>query len=145
MLRRASTPTGRPAEGEAQPAHAGPTDRQRVAFLQLLRQVHIVEARVHRPQQPHPLLAELRPQPAPRHPPPIPVQQPPHALGAKARLQPFELPHAQPQRPRPFLIADLPVHSRFHEPGPGHFLPAHRKCLHMGGTFSQSSYGVTFL
>ena len=138
MLRRPAAMARRPPERQAQAPHAGPTDRQGVLFLQLLREMDIVEPLIHGRHEPYDLAVEFGRQPARGASAAATVQQAPRAVGPKAYLQPLELPHAEPQGPRPFLVGNLPGQGRFHEPGPGHFLSAHRECLH-GGTFSRNS------
>ena len=67
--------------------------------------------------------------PAGRWPAPQSVRQTARALGAEPHLTPLKPPHAHVQRLGTLCIADLPGQGRFEQPGPRHFLAAHRQCL----------------
>src|SRR2546425_7266711 len=53
---------------------------------------------------------------------------------SEAPLQSSELPYAQPQRPRSLRIRDASDQRGLEQPGPRHFLSAHREGLHKGDT-----------
>ena len=139
VLGRAPTPVGGPAQGDPHSPDGGPADGQRVPLLELLGEMHVIEALVGRGHQAHDLLDQRGRQAPWRGSTAAAMEQAPHALGAHPLLETSELTDADLQRPRAFGIRDLAGQGRFDQPGPRHFLPAHREGLHEGRTFSRSS------
>jgi len=139
VLGRAAATRGGPAERQSDPAHGRAAHGQRVELLQLLREVHIVEARIGRRHQPHDVRAQGGGTPPARGLAPAAMHQPAHALAPEAGLESLELPHAHTQRAGTLLVRDLAGQGGLDQPGPRHFLPAHREGLHEGRTFSRSS------
>src|SRR2546425_5193256 len=64
------------------------------------------------------------------------VEQAAGASLPEAPLQSSELPYAQPQRPRSLRIRDASDQRGLEQPGPRHFLSAHREGLHKGTLLS---------
>jgi len=67
------------------------------------------------------------------------MHQAAQAPTSEAGLEPLELSHGETQRSGALLVRDLACQGRLDEPRAWHFLPAHRKSLHEGMTFSRSS------
>src|SRR5262249_18640281 len=66
------------------------------------------------------------------------VQQPARAVGFEPDLQALKLPDTELQGLGSLRITDLPSQRGLEQPGPRHFLAAHRECL-------PCLHGVTFL
>ena len=140
-------PLGGEAEGAAQAPHGGPAEHEALDLPQFLGGMAVVEAGVGALQQFGDGRAHVGRQPAGRRPAAETVHEAPRALAGEAHLQPLKLPDAEVQGPGPLGIADLPGQRGVEQPGPKHFLAAHRDrlpCLH-GVTLLRNSYGVTFL
>lgn len=131
-------PFGGQAEGAAQAPHRGPAEHEALDLPQLLGGMAVVEAGVGALQQLGHGRAHVGRQPAGRRPAAQPVQEASRSLGDEAHLQPLKLADAEVQGPRALSIADPPGQRAFEQPGPRHFLAAHRKCL-------PCLHGVTFL
>ena len=133
MLGGRPSARGRAPERQAEGAHRGATDGEVVDLAQLLGEMDVIEAGVGRGHEPSDLLARLRGQPSVTGPPAQGVEQAAGAALPEAPLQSSELPDAQPQRPRSLRIRDTSGQRGLEQPGPRHFLAAHREGLH-GGT-----------
>ena len=116
-------------------AHRGATDGELMDLAQLLREMDVIEAGVGRGHEHADLLPGLRGQPAVPGPPAQGVEQ---AAGATLPEAPqsSELPYAQPQRPRSLRIREASDQRGPEQPGPRHFLSAHREGLHEGTLLS---------
>ena len=136
MLRGRPPARGRAPESQADGAHRGATDGELMDLAQLLREMDVIEAGVGRGHEHADLLPGLRGQPSVTGPPAQGVEQAAGASLPEAPLQSSELPYAQPQRPRPLRIRDASDQRGLEQPGPRHFLSAHREGLHEGTLLS---------
>src|SRR5437762_1057185 len=136
-LRRQAELTPDTPDGLASDGEAG-------LLAELLGEVGVVEADVHRFHQAAHPLAHSRRQPSRRRSAAIGVPQRRGAAGLELALEPLELSHAQSERGRRLAIGDPSRTEGFEQPGPMQFLPAQRESLHEGMTLSRSSYPMTF-
>src|SRR2546428_2641058 len=136
MLRGRPPARGRAPESQADGAHRGATDGELMDLAQLLREMDVIEAGVGRGHEHADLLPGLRGQPSVTGPPAQGVEQAAGASLPEAPLQSSELPYAQPQRPRSLRIRDASDQRGLEQPGPRHFLSAHREGLHKGTLLS---------
>src|SRR5437867_5027232 len=120
------------------------SDGQAGLLAELLGEVGVVEADVHRFHQATHPLAHSRRQPSRRRSAAIGVPQRRGAAGLEPALEPLELSHAQSERGRRLAIGDPSRTEGFEQPGPMQFLPAQRESLHEGMTLSRGSYPMTF-
>jgi len=134
-------PLGGQAEGAPQAPHGGPAEHEALDLLQLLGGMAVVEAGVGPLQQRGHARTHVGRQPVGCRAAAQPVQEAARALGAEPHLTPLKLPNAQVHRQSALRIADLPGQRRLQQPGPRHFLAAHRECLpcRHGVTFSLNS------
>src|SRR5207245_10975186 len=136
-LRRQAELTPDTPDGLASDGEAG-------LLAELLGEVGVVEADVHRFHQAAHPLAHSRRQPSRRRSAAIGVPQRRGAAGLELALEPLELSHAQSERGRRLAIGDPSRTEGFEQPGPMQFLPAQRESLHEGMTLSRGSYPMTF-
>src|SRR5439155_16252570 len=101
---------------QAQPPHGGATDRQRVAFPKLLRQVDVVETVIDSRHERHDLFPEVGAEVTPARAAPRTMRQPGHTLRANARLETFELPHRQMQGSGSLGVGIFPANAALTRP-----------------------------
>ncbi len=136
MLRGRPPARGRAPEGETDLPHRGATDDELMDLAQLLREMDVIEAGVGRGHEPGDLLASLRGQAPVAGAPPQGVEQARGTPLAEPLLQAPKLPHAYPQRRRSLRVRDTSGQRGLEQPGPRHFLSAHREGLHEGTLLS---------
>ena len=126
------------AEGATQAAHRAAAQGQGLHLLELFGEVAVVHPRVGPLQELSRPRPDLGGQAAGGRPAPQAMEQAAGPLGGEEDLHPLKLLDAEVQGQRPLRIADLPGQGGLEQPGPRHFLAAHRECL-------PCRHGVTFL
>lgn len=109
------------------------TDAEALLLEQLLGGVAVVEALVAGLQQRVDLRADAARQAGRRGPVATAVQQAHGPLGLEAYFQPLHLSDAQAQGGGPLRVRRLAREQRLQQPGPRHFLSAHREGLRAPG------------
>jgi hypothetical protein len=132
-MRRGGPPArGGPPEGQADLAHRGATDGERMDLAQLLCEMDIIEADVGRGHEPDDLLPGLRGQAPVAGVPAQGVKQAAGAPLAEARLQSPKLPHANRSALAPCAFVMRPA--ALSNPARGTSFPLIEK-VSMGGHF----------
>jgi len=124
---------GGPPERAAEAPHRAAAQRQPIHLLELLGDVAVIQPGVGPLQERSRPRAHRGGQAAGRRAAPQAMAQAPHPLGREAALHPVKLSDAQLHGQR-----DPPGQGGLEQPGPRHFLAAHRECL-------PCLHGVTFL